>query len=138
MIHLPIKQVAYSIPFSYLNMKQLSDGFYLRIVDNIGRDICFNMIPMAGDKLLNPGEFEIDMMPGGVTFSHAAGKMYLTFEDVDTLTVRGEGLGLRLDVPIDNKCRFEYVARYTEKRLLVNSAAARAQFMLFSHQLKIT
>lgn len=147
MIHLPLEQIAYSIPSSYLTMKLLTsktsrgevrripEGFYLRIVHGIGRRPCFNLIPIADGKLCSLDEFEIDMTPAGVTFTHPAGKLYLTFEDVTTMVARGEGLGLRMDMPIDEaEYPYEYVARYTDSRLLVNSSTSRTQFMLVSHQ----
>ncbi len=47
--------------------------------------------------------------------------------DGDTLVAQGDGLGLRLDMPVAD---YEYAAVYpAEKRCLLNTSASRAQFM---------
>ena len=103
------------------------DGLYLRIVHSLGQPLCFRLAPMKGSRLLAPDEYTVSMSAGGIVVQAGEDQLFLTFERPDALSVSGDGLGLRLDAaPVT----FEYAARYTEERCLINTAAARAQFML--------
>lgn len=143
MTKLPIHQIAYSIPGSYLNLRlaegrlarRVSEGLYLRIVHDHGRRECFKLIPLRDSAPVPFDEVRMDMTPAGVTLECGAGRLYMTFEDEDTCVVLGEGLGLRMDMPIDmDMCPYEYVACYRPDRCLVNSSTSRAQFMLCCQQ----
>lgn len=135
----PIDQMAYSIPDSFLTLRWMSherfgaelgeqpDGLYLRIVHSLGQPLCFRLAPMKGTRLFAPDEYTVSMSAGGIVVQAGEDRLFLTFERPDALSVAGDGLGLRLDAaPVI----FEYAARYTEERCLINTAAARAQFML--------
>lgn len=143
MLNLPIHQLAYSIPGSYLNLRlaegrlarRVPEGLYLRVVHDHGRRECFQLIPLKGGAPLAQGEYRMEMTPAGVTLSSGDARLLLTFEDEDTLVARGEGLGLRMDMPIDMSLGpYEYVARYSPERCLVNSSSSRIQFMLSCQQ----
>ncbi len=138
-MHLPTDQVAYSIPGSYLTLQQMEgksfaselagqpEGLYLRIMHGVGRRLCFRLQPLVDGVPCDPEDFSLSMTPGGMTLTQGERALYLTLEDPDVLTVRGEGAGLRLDMP---PVRYEYAARYGDARWLVNTSASRAQFML--------
>ncbi len=138
-MHLPTDQVAYSIPGSYLTLQQMEgksfaselagqpEGLYLRIMHGVGRRLCFRLQPLVDGVPCDPEDFSLSMTPGGMPLTQGERALYLPLEDPDVLTVRGEGAGLRLDMP---PVRYEYAARYGDARWLVNTSASRAQFML--------
>lgn len=135
----PIRQVAYSVPDSFLTLRwmargqfswemgELPEGLYLRIVHGIGRPLCFRLVPMKGGRLCEVEEYTVSLTAGGVVIRIGADWLALTFERPDVLSIAGSGLGLRFDLPPE---KFEYVAPYSPVRCLVNTYASRAQFML--------
>ncbi len=136
---LPLGQVAYSIPDSFLTLRWMDrgrfgaelggqpEGLYLRIVHDLGRRLCFRLIPMKGVRLCEEDEYAVTMSPGGVVMRAGDDWLALTFERPDILSAAGRGMGLRIDAP---PVTFEYAARYAGDRCLINTAAARTQFML--------
>jgi hypothetical protein len=136
MLQIPMDQVAFSIPDSFITLRRMDrarfsselkdrqEGVYLRLVHGIGRPLCFQLIPLLNGT---PCPYMVESLADCMVFFSGGRSLYVSFEDGDTLIVRGEGLGLRLDMP---PAAYEYVARYTDNRCLIITSASRAQFMV--------
>jgi putative isomerase len=136
-----MEQVSFSASDSYLTLRHMTrarfpgelgdlpEGVYLRLVHGGGRPLCFRLVPlMDGD----PCPYTLDATAACVTFAAEGGVLRVTFGDGDTLVAQGNGLGLRLDMPVAD---YEYAAEYpAEKRCLLNTSASRAQFMVSAVQ----
>ena len=135
-----IERMAYSIPMTYQSLRYLDrgrfgrmlgaqpEGLYLRVLHSMGRPECFRIVPL--DESGAPCEYtaaDITMTAGGLELRHGDGRLYLTLEDPDVVSVAGRGLGVRFDMLPK---AYEYVARYEENRVLVNTSASWTQFML--------
>lgn len=135
-----IERMAYSIPMTYQSLRYLDrgrfgrmlrdqpEGLYLRVLHSMGRPECFRIVPLdENGAVCDYTAEDVTMTAGGVELRHGDGRLYLTFEDPDVISVAGRGLGVRFDM---QPKAYEYVARYEESRVLVNTSASMTQFML--------
>ena len=120
-------RLPYSIPGTYLCLQYRREGLRLRLLHGMGRSDCFDLVPLIDGEPYTPAPEEITLTPGGLTVRRGHRRLVMTLRAPDTALFGAEGFGLRLYI---KGREYEYVARYTERRCMVNSQSVRSQFMI--------